>query len=103
MILNCNSGQRRTLPSVAEQLVRFRYTTHPSTGDRKGAAVAMILREAVEDVEMLFIERARHDSDPWSGHLAFPGGKVEEGEQPQEAAERETLCSWYGWKYLQCI
>jgi len=90
MILNCNYGQRRTLPSVAEQLSRFRYTTHPPTGSRKGAAVAMILREVEEDVEMLFIERARHDSDPWSGHLAFPGGKVEKGEQPQEAAERET-------------
>lgn len=90
MILNCNPGLRRTLPGVAEQLGRFRYMTHPPTGNRKGAAVAMILRETAEDLEMLFIERARHENDPWSGHLAFPGGKVEPGEQPQETAERET-------------
>ena len=40
---------------------------------------------------MLFIERARHDDDPWSGNLGFPGGKVEETDDGErQAAERET-------------
>jgi 8-oxo-dGTP pyrophosphatase MutT (NUDIX family) len=50
----------------------------------------MIMRERPDDLEILFIERAIHASDPWSGHLAFPGGKVEAGELARQAAERET-------------
>jgi thiol peroxidase len=51
----------------------------------------MILHQAADDVEILFIQRAAHDLDPWSGHIAFPGGKLEEGEQECQAACRETL------------
>jgi 8-oxo-dGTP pyrophosphatase MutT (NUDIX family) len=50
----------------------------------------MFVREMSDDLEILFIERARDDHDPWSGHLAFPGGKVEKGEHARQAAERET-------------
>ncbi len=40
---------------------------------------------------MLFIERAAHERDPWSGDLAFPGGKIEADDASlRQAAERET-------------
>lgn len=55
------------------------------------AAVAMILREGENGLELLFIRRALHDGDPWSGNIAFPGGKAEPGEDPRQTAERETL------------
>lgn len=56
------------------------------------AAVAMVLREALEGPEVLFIERAKREGDPWSGHMAFPGGRVEPDDaHVREAAERETL------------
>jgi 8-oxo-dGTP pyrophosphatase MutT (NUDIX family) len=56
------------------------------------AAVAMILRGAANAPEVLFIERASRQGDPWSGHMAFPGGRVEAcDEQPRRAAEREAL------------
>lgn len=55
------------------------------------AAVALILRQGYSGPEMFFIHRAAHDQDPWSGHLAFPGGRLEPGEEPRRAAERETL------------
>lgn len=58
------------------------------------AAVSLLLHGAEADshVELLFIERSRHDGDPWSGHLAFPGGKVEATDvDPRAAAARETL------------
>ena len=58
--------------------------------DRTRAAVAMILRQGGSGLELFLIQRASHDQDPWSGHLAFPGGKVEPGEEPKQAAERET-------------
>jgi len=60
---------------------------------RPRAAVAMVLRAQGrrEAPELLFIERARRAGDPWSGHMAFPGGRVEsEDGGPRVAAERET-------------
>lgn len=41
------------------------------------AAVAAIVRERDRLVgpEVLFIRRAEHPNDPWSGHMAFPGGR----------------------------
>lgn len=58
---------------------------------RRQAAVAVILREAASGPEVLFIERARREGDPWSGHMAFPGGRLEPHDETiRAAAERET-------------
>ena len=55
------------------------------------AAVALVLREVDGDLEALFIRRAEHEDDPWSGHLAFPGGRLDpEDADARAAAERET-------------
>jgi 8-oxo-dGTP pyrophosphatase MutT (NUDIX family) len=54
------------------------------------AAVAIVLREGPRGIEVLFIHRADHPEDPWSGHMAFPGGRAEEGEAPLLTAIRET-------------
>lgn len=60
-------------------------------GDNKHAAVALMLRQGERGVEALFIERARHQDDPWSGQMAFPGGMVERFDgDARQAAERET-------------
>src|SRR5689334_15998890 len=60
----------------------------------KRAAVAAILRQRVssQSTELLFIRRAEHPSDPWSGHMAFPGGRRDEIDTDLIAtARRETL------------
>lgn len=54
------------------------------------AAVAIVLRDGPAGIEVLFIHRAEHPADPWSGHMAFPGGRSEEGEPPLLTAMRET-------------
>lgn len=60
-------------------------------GYRK-AAVALILSKFGSSYRILFIERATHPGDPWSGNIGFPGGKVEQDDAgPRSAAERETL------------
>src|SRR5262245_26943245 len=52
----------------------------------------MVLAEQPEGPSVLFIERAQHPNDPWSGHMAFPGGRVDPGDaHARDAAERETL------------
>jgi 8-oxo-dGTP pyrophosphatase MutT (NUDIX family) len=56
------------------------------------AAVAAVLRSTESGAELLFIHRAEDVRDPWSGHMAFPGGRVEAGDDSYlEAAVRETL------------
>lgn len=55
------------------------------------AAVALILAERDGAVELLLIERAQRDNDPWSGHIAFPGGRRDPGDvDPVATAMRET-------------
>jgi 8-oxo-dGTP pyrophosphatase MutT (NUDIX family) len=85
-----HSGHQHTLGDIAERLGRHTHQKQYVQGRRTRAAVAMIMRELPGDLEILFIERATDVHDPWSGHLAFPGGKVESGEQARQAAERET-------------
>lgn len=59
--------------------------------DRPQAAVALLLTEGACGPEVLFILRAPHDQDPWSGNIGFPGGRVAPGEDdPRRTAERET-------------
>lgn len=55
------------------------------------ASVAMVFRKGVEELELLLIQRSIDEKDPWSGNLAFPGGRVKQQEAPRQAAERETL------------
>lgn len=60
----------------------------PHSAEEPQAAVAAVL---TEDANLLFIHRIAYDGDPWSGHLAFPGGRIEDSDtSPRKAAERET-------------
>jgi 8-oxo-dGTP pyrophosphatase MutT (NUDIX family) len=51
-----------------------------SEGVRR-AAVALIFRAGESNSpEVLFIKRAEYPGDPWSGQVAFPGGREEPGD-----------------------
>lgn len=55
------------------------------------AAVALVLRPAAEGPELLLIRRAEREGDPWSGHMALPGGREQaEDADPTDTAARET-------------
>ncbi len=41
------------------------------------AAVSLILIQVHQDFKILFVKRVERLSDPWSGQIAFPGGKKE--------------------------
>jgi 8-oxo-dGTP pyrophosphatase MutT (NUDIX family) len=55
------------------------------------AAVAMILADSADDLEVCFIRRAERAGDPWSGQVAFPGGRAgSDDRDAHDVAERET-------------
>lgn len=80
------------LPDIEHRMAAYSPQRAPVRSGTRQAAVAVILRERVrqgmhEDVheaahphdgrrvtDLLFIRRAEKQGDPWSGHMAFPGG-----------------------------
>ena len=55
------------------------------------ASVALVLR-ARDPLEVLLIKRATSERDPWSGHMALPGGRRDDADAHlEETARRETL------------
>lgn len=90
-----SAGMALDLSSIAEALRAHQPETIPDEGQRR-AAVAVLLRpsEAVaaggDDIECFLIKRAEDPRDPWSGHMAFPGGRVDPDDaSPYAAAVRE--------------
>lgn len=57
------------------------------------AAVALALKASGDnDASVLLVRRATHESDPWSAHVALPGGRIEEGDDSLlTTAIRETM------------
>jgi 8-oxo-dGTP pyrophosphatase MutT (NUDIX family) len=59
--------------------LKQRLATHAATQserdpDMREAAVALLIRPRAQ-LELLLIKRATHERDPWSGHMALPGGR----------------------------
>lgn len=80
-----------TLSTLKQDLARHEPNlVDPQTGAQ--AAVAAILHDFDGDLRLLFIQRASRAGDPWSGDLAFPGGREEPGDlDVHDTAERETM------------
>ena len=72
------------LPDIERRMAAYSPQRAPIRSGTRQAAVAVILRERVRErvheddsrkvTDLLFIRRAEKQGDPWSGHMAFPGG-----------------------------
>jgi 8-oxo-dGTP pyrophosphatase MutT (NUDIX family) len=81
-----------TPEQIREALSRHRPTLVAREPEHSEASVALILAGAGSDLSLAAILRAEHPLDPWSGHMALPGGRASaEDSGPRAAAERETL------------
>ena len=82
------------------ELVRLARSLRETPGHEIGAeppmrwaAIALVLRAGdLGEPELLMIKRAEAANDPWSGHIACPGGRQEpEDRDLADTATRETL------------
>ena len=83
-----------SLDFIRSAVANYSATTVAIGPNTREAAVAIILRCHPEhgQTQMLFIQRAEKEGDPWSGHMAFPGGHREPTDATlTAAATRETM------------
>jgi 8-oxo-dGTP pyrophosphatase MutT (NUDIX family) len=82
-------------PDVARLALRLagqRGKTIDAEPPMRYAAIALVLRPSLDgDPELLMIKRAEAEGDPWSGHIACPGGRMDPTDRDLEhTAIRET-------------
>jgi 8-oxo-dGTP pyrophosphatase MutT (NUDIX family) len=88
---NSRSLQDHRLLELRRRLARHRAFTVPLELDCPRASVALIVRPEQAGLELLLIRRARRAGDPWSGHMALPGGRRDPDDpDPLTTAIRES-------------
>jgi 8-oxo-dGTP pyrophosphatase MutT (NUDIX family) len=81
-----------TIEEIRQALSRHQPALVAREPDHAEASVALVLAGTGADLSLCAIRRAEHPLDPWSGHMALPGGRSSpEDTGPRAAAERETL------------
>jgi 8-oxo-dGTP pyrophosphatase MutT (NUDIX family) len=80
-----------TIERIRQALSRHTPQLSERDADCAEAAVSLVLAGSGEDLSVCAIRRAEHPLDPWSGHMALPGGRKDPTDiDPRAAAERET-------------
>mgnify|MGYP003385713833 CR=1 FL=1 len=81
----------KTFDQAQRQLAQFRPRKKWYRRWARRSAVAVILRQQDHGLEALMIKRADREGDPWSGHMAFPGGRADASDSNNlHTARRET-------------
>lgn len=78
------------MDEIFKRLTRNLVAYEPISKGQRLAAVSIMVRGR-ESPSVLLIKRAERIGDPWSGQIAFPGGKMQpEDKTAKDTAVRET-------------
>ncbi len=79
------------MDAIRDAIAEHEPRSRPEERRKFVAAVAVVLRAGRDGPEVLLIHRAVNPRDPWSGHMSFPGGRLQpEDPDTLSAAVRET-------------
>tara|TARA_X000000368_G_C22947558_1_gene675109 strand:- start:80 stop:697 length:618 start_codon:yes stop_codon:yes gene_type:complete len=66
--------------------------SHDKEINRASVSIFIFNPSRIYESEVLLIQRAKNENDPWSGHMAFPGGRYQNSDESiLNTAVRETL------------
>ena len=92
------------LCNIVEQLASYRAKKALSRLWLKRSAVAIVMDQATtEQASLLLIKRADNERDPWSGHMAFPGGRYEPGDKNGLATAKREMQEEVGFDIDQLV
>lgn len=79
--------------AYADSVEKLSRKLKPATDEQNAnAAVALLLKPKNHDLNVLFVKRVENLADPWSGQMAFPGGKRDMNDTNlKQTVIRETL------------
>ncbi|MBE0595563.1 MAG: CoA pyrophosphatase [Gemmatimonadales bacterium] len=81
-----------TIAQLAQRIGAHSPRTSEMSGRIQAAVAILLTPDASGALDLLFIKRAEAPDDPWSGHMALPGGRREDQDPDLSAtARRETF------------
>jgi 8-oxo-dGTP pyrophosphatase MutT (NUDIX family) len=76
--------------------LRHHHATAVGGAEFAHAAVAVVLRDTDDGAEFIVIHRAHRAGDPWSGHMALPGGRQQPSDRDLFATAARETCEEVG-------
>ena len=78
--------------SISQNLAKAKPVKLASRHFNQRSAVAILVdQDQLSDASLLLIKRAESPNDPWSGHMAFPGGRLEKGDRNGLATAKREM------------
>jgi 8-oxo-dGTP pyrophosphatase MutT (NUDIX family) len=78
--------------SYTDRIEKLSKLLVPESSEDADAAVALLLKQEPNKLKVFLVKRVEAPTDPWSGHVALPGGKRDVKDQNlKQTVVRETL------------
>ena len=86
-----NRSTRHLIEALRRSLAR-QQEPFPSDSKKHRGAVGILIKDEADDLWLLMIRRRENPKDPWSGQMAFPGGRADPRDRTLlDTAAREVI------------